>query len=58
MVDLINLHAALHDALVDCGVLIDDHSGIIVSTDGSRVRHDKENPRIDVVITRICEMEE
>lgn len=49
-VDLTNLHEALHDLLVYHGILADDNSKIIVSTDGSRVFHDKENPRTEVEI--------
>lgn len=36
-VDLTNLNEALHDILVKYGVLVDDNTKIIVSTDGSRV---------------------
>lgn len=39
------------DILVAAGVLEDDNSKIIVSMDGSRVYHDKENPRAEVTIT-------
>lgn len=49
-VDLINLHSALHDCMVKKGVLLDDNCSIIVSTDGSRVYYDKENPRTEVYI--------
>jgi len=52
-VDLCNLHAALHDILVHYGVLEDDNSKIIVSTDGSRVGYDKENPRTEIIITEV-----
>ena len=52
-VDLINLHGALHDVLVHYGVLADDNSSIIVSTDGSRVLYDKENPRTEIEITEV-----
>lgn len=52
-VDLTNLHEALHDILVEYGVLKDDNCKIIVSTDGSRVRYDKENPRTEVEITEV-----
>lgn len=52
-VDLINLHSALHDCLVKSGVLLDDNCSIIVSTDGSRVYYDKENPRTEVYIEKI-----
>lgn len=50
-VDITNLHEALHDVLVKSGLLIDDNCGIIVSTDGSRVLHDRMNPRTEVEIT-------
>lgn len=50
-VDLTNLLEALDDVLVEAGVLEDDHSGIIVSHDGSRVLYDKQNPRTEVSIT-------
>lgn len=53
-VDLCNLHAALHDILVKYEVLEDDNCKILVSTDGSRVEYDKENPRTEVEITEIC----
>jgi Holliday junction resolvase RusA-like endonuclease len=49
--DLTNYHAALHDALVFYHVIDDDNRRIIVSTDGSRVYVDKENPRTEVIIT-------
>ena len=49
-VDLVNLHEALQDVLVKYGVLQDDASSIVVSTDGSRVLLDRENPRTEVFI--------
>ena len=52
-VDLTNLHEALHDILVHYGVLADDNSNILVSTDGSRVVVDKWHPHTEVEITRI-----
>ena len=52
-VDLINLHEALHDCLVKKGVLYDDNSNIVVSTDGSRVFYDKLNPRTEIIIEKI-----
>lgn len=54
-VDLINLHEALHDVLVKYGMLVDDDSKIIVSTDGSRVVYDKANPRTEVTVTKAKE---
>ncbi len=55
-VDIVNLHSALHDILVHYGVLADDSSlnpEIVRSTDGSRVFHDKANPRTEVEITEV-----
>lgn len=52
VVDLTNLNEALHDALVKNGLLSEDNCRIIVSSDGSRVFYDKENPRTEVLITR------
>ena len=52
-VDIANLHSALHDILVHYGVVADDNSKIIASTDGSRVLYDKDKPRTEVVITRM-----
>lgn len=52
-VDLTNLHEALHDILVKYGVILDDNSKIIVSTDGSKVLYDNENPRTEVTITKV-----
>lgn len=49
-VDLVNLLEASNDILVKAGVLADDHSGVIASHDGSRVRYDKSNPRVEIVI--------
>ena len=50
-VDLINLHACLHDCMVKKGLLLDDDCSIIVSTYGSRVFYDKSYPRTEIVIT-------
>lgn len=49
-VDITNLLSATHDVLVASGVLADDNSEIVVSVDGSRVYHDKENPRTEIII--------
>lgn len=54
-VDIANLNSCLHDVLVDYEVLEDDNARIIVSTDGSRVRYDKDNPRTEVTITPASE---
>ncbi len=50
-IDITNLHNALHDTLVAAGVIADDNCRIVYSTDGSRVRYDKKNPRTEVIIT-------
>ena len=50
-IDLTNLNAGLHDALVDCRLLKDDGCLIVSGTDGSRVYYDKDNPRTEVIIT-------
>ena len=51
-VDITNLLSATHDLLVDAGVLEDDNSKIVVGVDGSRVLYDKENPRVEIVISK------
>ena len=55
-VDISNLHSGLHDVLVALKILEDDHCGIIVGTDGSRVLYDKENPRTEIYIDEIEEV--
>lgn len=57
-VDLTNLLEAVDDILVTAGVLADDHSGIIVSHDGSRVLYDKVAPRTEITITRMADFEQ
>ena len=49
-VDLNNLLEAACDILVAGRVLADDNSDIVVSHDGSRVLHDKQNPRVEIYI--------
>ena len=51
VVDISNLHNALHDVLTACNVLEDDDCLHIGSTDGSFVQYDKDNPRIEVLLT-------
>ena len=51
VVDITNLHSSLHDVLVHYRVIEDDDCKIVASTDGSRVLHDKTNPRTEVEIT-------
>lgn len=57
-IDKTNLESALMDMLVAAGVLADDSAikpSIVVATDGSRVYYDKNNPRIEVEITKLEE---
>lgn len=51
-VDLSNLNSSIHDILVHYNVIKDDSAKYIVSTDGSRVYHDKNSPRVEVIISR------
>lgn len=50
-VDKSNLEEAIHDILVKYGILSDDNRDVVASTDGSRVYYDRENPRIEIVIS-------
>ena len=43
--------------MVKHGIIKDDHSGIVVSHDGSRVLWDKDNPRTEIIIKRLHENE-
>lgn len=52
-IDLPNLLNAIDDAMVKSKLLIDDNRDIIAAHDGSRVFHDKFNPRIEIIITKI-----
>ena len=54
-VDQLNLQAATDDLLVECGVLEDDNSRIVGGHDGSRVRIDRKNPRVEITITKMEE---
>lgn len=55
LVDKLNLQAATDDLLVACKVLKDDNSRIVGGHDGSRVRLDRKNPRVEITITRLEE---
>ena len=52
-IDLTNLLEALDDMLIKAEVIDDDCRDIVASHDGSRVYWDKENPRIEVEITKV-----
>ncbi|MEA2037962.1 MAG: RusA family crossover junction endodeoxyribonuclease [Nanoarchaeota archaeon] len=49
-IDLVNLLEATCDILVKDGIIVDDDSKCVVSTDGSRVFYDKHNPRAEIYI--------
>lgn len=51
IVDLVNLNEALCDVLTHYNIIQDDNSRIVASMDGCRVRHDKDNPRTEVIIS-------
>ena len=50
--DLPNLLNSICDVLVKHHVIVDDNKDIVASFDGSRVDYDKENPRVEIEITR------
>lgn len=52
-IDLTNLLNAIDDAMVKSGLILDDNRDIIAAHDGSRVFHDKFNPRIEIKVTRL-----
>lgn len=52
-VDLVNLLEATCDILVHAGVLADDNSSIVAGHDGSAVRYDKDNPRVEITIQEV-----
>lgn len=52
-VDLVNLLESTMDILVKYGCLKDDDSKIVQGHDGSRVLLDRENPRVEITITRM-----
>ena len=54
--DLVGYLQAIQDALVKAEVLKDDNHTIVTSTDGSRVHLDRAEPRIEVYITFLNEV--
>lgn len=50
--DLNNLLQATCDILVKYGILQDDNYNIVASFDGTRAYYDKENPRVEIEITK------
>lgn len=54
-VDLSNLEGSVLDILTRAGIILDDNSKIVKGHDGSRVRYDKLNPRVEITITAMEE---
>lgn len=52
-VDLPNLLNSICDVLVKHQVITDDNKDIVASFDGSRVLYDKNNPRVEIEITKL-----
>lgn len=52
-IDLPNLLNAIDDSMVKSGLILDDNRDIIAGHDGSRVLHDKANPRIEITISEM-----
>lgn len=55
--DLTNLLEAIDDVMVHYGTISDDNYTVIAAHDGSRVFYDKENPRTEVFIEPLEEVE-
>ena len=51
--DLTNLLEAIDDVLVKYGIIKDDAFTILAGHDGSRVYVDKDNPRTEIIITKM-----
>ena len=51
--DLTNYLEAVQDILVKYKIIKDDCWKIVYSVDGSRIKIDKENPRVEIEITKI-----
>jgi len=47
--------SATHDLLQDAAIIADDCMKIVKSVDGTRVYYDKENPRVEITITKYAE---
>ena len=50
-----NLLSATCDILVAAGVIKDDDFNVVASMDGSRVRFDNNNPRVEIEIEEFKE---
>lgn len=53
--DLTNLLEAIDDVMVKYELLADDNFSVIESHDGSRILYDKDNPRTEVTICKVCQ---
>ena len=53
--DIANYIEAIQDILVKYEVLKDDNYNIVNSLDGTRIHVDKENPRVEIEITKLEE---
>ena len=53
--DIANYIEAIQDILVKYEVLKDDNYNIVYSLDGTRIYVDKENPRVEIEITKLEE---
>ena len=53
--DIANYIEAIQDILVKYEVLRDDNYNIVYSLDGTRMYIDKENPRVEIEITKLEE---
>ena len=52
-VDLTNLLESLDDILQEGGAITDDSWKVVGGHDGSRIEFDKQNPRVEVEITKL-----
>lgn len=50
--DLVNLQEAILDVLTRYEIITDDNFNIVATMDGSTVKIDKDNPRIEITITK------
>ncbi len=50
-VDLSALYEGIQDVLVELNVITDDNYTIVASHDGSGVFIDRDNPRMEIIIT-------
>ena len=55
--DLTGYLQAIQDVLVSSNIIEDDNCNIVVSTDGSRVLYDKNNPRTEIEIKQIISIQ-